>query len=83
MSNWTSLYLGKSENVQRRVRDHVTLGADKRTFGLKLHARKEKMAQHRFRVTYLCFDGFDGQQFVLTTLQREIRKRLHPIVGRQ
>jgi hypothetical protein len=83
LSEWTPLYLGKSEHLQRRIADHLILQANKRTFALKLRARKSKMQAHQFHVKYISFPAFNGVQILLRSLEEELRERINPITGRQ
>jgi len=80
---WVPLYLGKSEHTRHRVLSHINLEASKKTFALKLMARKHQMLKHDFIVKYYCFDSFKGMQILLRILEEEMRHKIEPITGRQ
>lgn len=81
--DWVPLYLGKSEKIGKRILDHIKLEANKKTFALKLIARKHKMQKYDFCIKYVSFDYFQGVQIPLRIWEEELRHRFEPVTGRQ
>jgi hypothetical protein len=79
---WMPLYLGKSKNISERLMQHKNLRADSRTFALKLAARKNILLDYKFRVKILKIK-VDNYDYIVTTLEHELRNQLNPICGRQ
>ena len=81
LSDWIPLYLGKSKNISKRVFEHVFLGLDKPTFALKL-ASRSNLNNHRFRLS--CIEvRVENYDTIMPILEKSLRNRLNPIIGRQ
>jgi hypothetical protein len=81
LNQWIPLYLGKSKNVARRVKEHLTLPLKARTFALKIHARP-KMAERKFRLHTLPMN-ITHYDLIAPVLEKALRDRFNPIVGKQ
>lgn len=85
---WYPLYIGKSEKVLSRITEHCYQAAEKKTYGLKLRHRAEIIDVADFSVgSYeLNITGsFKNYlfQFVMTNLERELRTKHQPLLGKQ
>ena len=83
LTDWVPLYLGKSENTHKRIEDHIRLPGSSKTFALKLMARRKTLRDYSFMVKQITFEKFDGMQILLTNIERYLREKVVPIVGRQ
>ncbi len=81
--DWIELYLGKCENIHRRIVEHIFLEGHKQTYALKLKARIKKLEKQQFRVKWFCFGQINEYHTISSILESEIRKRINPIIGRQ
>lgn len=78
---WMPLYLGKSKNIGKRVLEHIHLSLHKRTYALKLKARPA-MAARVFRLHCAKVD-VHNYDVIVTELERALRNRWHPLIGKQ
>lgn len=76
---WIPLYLGKSENIQNRVRQHFEQNPMQHTFGMKLGARKN-MEGISIKIQLIPFN-FSNSKTILPYIETKIRNRLNPIIG--
>lgn len=83
---WIPLYLGKSKKIRSRVKEHIFLGLDTFTFALKLKARKideiSIFGNELFRLKTIRVD-VDNYDVIVTYLEKILRKKHNPIVGKQ
>lgn len=76
-------YLGKEQNVQKRLNCHTNGLADSTTFSLKLNTRPEVVRGIEFRFGCAAIPVSDDAYFCVALLEKALRERMHPIVGRQ
>lgn len=81
VQEWMPLYLGKSENIGKRVSEHLYLTADKRTFALKLKARN-LLEGNRYRLSVLRLEVVN-YPVLAPKIEAAMRKKHLPLVGRQ
>lgn len=81
LADWMPLYIGKSKKVGGRVREHLDLPLEARTFALKIRSRPN-MRHRRFRL-YTIPLNVANYDLIAPSLERELRDRLNPIVGKQ
>lgn len=85
---WTPLYVGKSENLNKRVHQHLNLDKTS-TYALKLKRRASLNKIASYKVVYYSFEVSDNVldksliQFVITNLESKIRNKIEPIIGKQ
>jgi hypothetical protein len=77
------LYLGKSLNVRGRLRQHVLGNKASRTYGLKLLSRPDLLNGCELRSGAVPFNRTPDAYFCVGLLEAALRKRIHPIVGKQ
>ena len=82
-NQYIPFYLGKSEKIQDRVLSHVDTSLDKTVYALKLRARDNILKDIVFKLGYVEFDIADDSYFCIELLEKEVRKILRPIVGKQ
>jgi len=82
-NEYIPLYLGKSENIKKRVLEHIDTGLDKTVYALKLKARSDILTDIQFKLGYLEFEIKDNSYFCVELLEKEVRKVFRPIVGKQ
>lgn len=84
-----NLYLGKSEKLSSRIHEHCFHDKKKTTYGLKLAHRKE-LLKSKITVSYFALDDISDYtenkevlQFIITNLEKSLRKELKPWIGKQ
>ncbi|AEV34370.1 hypothetical protein Oweho_3421 [Owenweeksia hongkongensis DSM 17368] len=79
--SWIPLYIGKSQDIQARINEHLTVGFDQSTSALKLNARKN-LVGYRFRLSFirLIVDEYGA---IMPVVESALRERDKPILGRQ
>jgi hypothetical protein len=78
---WMPMYLGKSKNVSKRVIEHVNLEMIQSTFAMKLRARNNpRFLDWRLSVVQLEVTNY---AFIAENLERLLRDRLSPLIGKQ
>ena len=82
-NQYIPFYLGKSEKIQDRVLCHVDTTLDKTVYALKLRTRDNILKDIVFKLGYVEFDIADDSYFCIELLEKEVRKTLRPIVGKQ
>ena len=80
-NEWIPLYLGKSKKISERIDKHIysTLGLP--PWALKLSSRPQLM-RYQFRIKTLKID-VKNYDFIVPFIEKTIRQKLKPIVGRQ
>jgi len=79
-------YLGKTEKMNFRIKEHIFLEAKSGTYALKLNAMREankKIIGLEFGVSYLTFPFDKKSMFLLEIIESALRDALNPVVGRQ
>ncbi len=82
-NQYIPFYLGKSEKIHGRILCHVDTTLDKSVYALKLRARNDMLKNIEFKLGYVQFDIPDDSYFCIELLEKEVRKVLRPIVGKQ
>lgn len=84
-----NFYLGKSEKLLSRIKEHCLHDIDKATYGLKLK-EEEYLYQSKITVSYFALNDIEKfkpnkevLQFVITNLEKELRMNLKPWIGKQ
>ena len=75
------LYIGKSKNIKGRIKGHIFLGIEQKTFALKLNARKN-MKTVTFRLSYIPINA-NNYDWIVPKVESNLRNKYNPIVGRQ
>lgn len=78
---WIPLYIGKSNKISHRVNEHIYLSLEKTTFALKL-ASREHLKDYKFRLSSIPVE-VKSSDIILPIIERSLRNRLNPIIGRQ
>lgn len=81
LKNWIPIYIGKSKKIKDRILEHIYLKLDQPTTGLKLNVR-ENMREEIFRISYINIPTMN-YDWVMPKLEKILRDRLNPIIGRQ
>jgi hypothetical protein len=81
LEEWMPLYIGKSKTVGTRVIEHLRLPLEARTFALKILSRPN-MRDRQFRLSAIQLN-VQNYDLIAPVLERELRDRLNPIVGKQ
>jgi hypothetical protein len=82
LTEWVPIYLGKSKRVGSRVREHMDLALEKRTFAMKLKARGGFFSENTFRLSTAKVD-VAHYDLLVPMVEHTLRKKLSPIVGKQ
>lgn len=75
-------YVGKSEKLWSRVAQHIKLEGEKSTYALKLKARKNMLSGIKFNVVLLPLHTEKEGYFLVGLVEKMIRKKLRPIIGK-
>ncbi|MEJ8599089.1 hypothetical protein JSO61_009125 [Riemerella anatipestifer] len=81
LDEWIPLYLGKSKNISSRIFQHIYKDINKTTFALKLRAR-ENIWKENFRLSVIEVNS-DSYDWVVPVIERKLRDKLNPILGKQ
>jgi hypothetical protein len=81
-------YIGKSEKLGSRIREHITHGKTVSTYGLKL---KERVYFNKQNITFSYWElpeelercTKEIKQFIITQIESELREQWNPWVGKQ
>jgi len=79
---WMPFYIGKSKHVAGRLREHVHLPLEKKTFALKLNARPT-MLTRQWRFSTINLKGIVNYNEIASQMENALRNYYHPIVGKQ
>lgn len=87
-NQWHCFYVGKSENLPGRVSQHIHQRTAFTTYGLKLseHDRLHENAEFAYSFCPLKSnptDNKDGLKCLVVTLERHLRMKLKPLIGKQ
>lgn len=81
------LYIGKSEKLSSRIRQHCFQERNKTTYGLKLLNRNNLLKKVKIKVGYYELNVKNTNkhiiQFIITNLERELREEFNPWIGKQ
>jgi len=81
LKTWMPMYLGKSKKVGKRVLEHINLELNKSTFAMKLKVRNDpRLLDWRLSVAKLDVKHY---AFIAENLERLLRDRLNPLIGKQ
>lgn len=85
--NWHVFYIGKSEKIKTRISEHLTHHKNHATYGLKLSERTNFKSKNEIHVGYWIFPdekiSNEVKQFFITNLERLLREKLNPWIGKQ
>jgi len=76
-------YLGKEMNVQGRLTGHLDGELDTSTYALKLRSRAGLLSEVDLRFSFVEIPVQEPAYFCVGLLEKALRNRLHPIIGRQ
>lgn len=78
---WLPLYIGKSKDLHKRIREHIELSPLKNTYAMKLKHRAN-LHGLEFRVSTIELD-VKNYDFIVPYVERTLREEYHPLIGRQ
>lgn len=76
-------YLGKSENIKKRIITHITGSNESTTYSLKTKSRPNLIQNINFRLGTLSLDINTSGYFCIELLEKNVRELLNPIIGKQ
>jgi len=76
-------YLGKSQNIEKRVDQHLYLKAESSTYALKLSNRPKLLKNIVFEITWLPLETTSETYFLVSRVESLLRDLINPIVGKQ
>lgn len=78
-------YIGKSADLGKRIREHLSLGAKSKTAGLKLDKINSGIFKDAsYRLGILDLDDFAGECYwVVEKIEANLRESINPICGKQ
>lgn len=78
---WIPLYIGKSRNIYKRIKEHIWMPLEKGTYALKLYERKN-LSDSRFRISTIEVN-VNNYNTIVPKVEAALRDDLKPIIGRQ
>lgn len=81
LKEWIPMYIGKSKQIGGRIHQHIYKELGKPTFALKLNARNN-LRDKTFRLSVIKVP-LDNYDWVMPVIERTLRNRINPIIGRQ
>jgi hypothetical protein len=79
--NWIPLYLGKSENMKKRINEHLNSNIGKAPSALKLKQRFN-IGEEFFRLKYIDLGDIKNYGTIATIVEKQLQNKIKPIVGR-
>lgn len=78
---WLPLYIGKSKDLHKSIKEHIELSPEKNTYAMKL---KHRINLHglEFRVSMIELD-VQNYDFIIPHIERTLRDVYHPLIGKQ
>jgi hypothetical protein len=78
---WVPFYLGKRKKLKNRVMEHILGHTSDKTYAMRLTGRKLDL---NYRVSFISLKELGKEQYFLVELfEKELRKQLKPIIGKQ
>lgn len=81
LTEWIPLYIGKSKNISKRIKEHLYLKLNRPTTALKLKERTN-IYQQEFRVSTINIKVIN-YDLIMPQFENLMRDRINPILGRQ
>lgn len=81
LKDWIPIYIGKSKQIGSRIHQHIYKELGKPTFALKLNAR-ENMRDKIFRLSTVQIPS-ENYDWVMPVIEKTLRNKYNPIIGRQ
>lgn len=78
---WIPLYIGKSKKIKDRFHEHIHLKLEQPTTGLKLKVR-HNMQNEIFKLSVINVST-QNYDWVMPKLEKILRDKINPIIGRQ
>ena len=75
------MYIGKSKKISSRIHQHIYKEIEKTTFALKLNAR-EHTKKEIFKLSVIKIPS-ENYDWIVPTLERSLRDKINPIIGKQ
>ncbi|WP_336071009.1 hypothetical protein [Mesoflavibacter sp. CH_XMU1404-2] len=79
--NWIPLYLGKSENMKKRINEHIDSNIGKAPSALKLKQRYN-LSEELFRLKYIKLCNLNNYTTISSIVEKQLQNKIKPIVGR-
>lgn len=79
------LYLGKSENIQKRIKEHEEDVEDNSTYSLKLNSENRKFIKEKYKKVYFELNN-DYKKFsyiILPYIESKLHNNLKPCIGKK
>lgn len=81
MTEWLPLYIGKSRNIQSRLKEHIYKKMEVNSGGLKLIERKNIYGEV-FRISSIEIN-VNNYDLIIPQIERYFREKYNPILGKQ
>ncbi len=85
----TCFYIGKSESLAERIKQHIHQQTKHTTYGLKISERNKLHSDNTFEYSYFVMKvgpdsrTKDAMKCLLATLEKHLRDELKPLIGKQ
>lgn len=81
LKDWIPIYIGKSKEVGKRLKEHIFLELNKTTYALKLKERTN-LNNFTFRIQTIRVD-VKNYDTIMPVVESELRNKICPIIGKQ
>lgn len=82
-NKYIPFYLGKAKDIKKRVNEHIFDSETSQTYSMKLGGRTEFLKDFKFKLGYLYLDVNSDSYFAIEIIEKYLRGRIHPIIGKQ
>ena len=87
-AGWFNLYVGKGENLKRRVEEHLNHHSNHATYSLKLKERKVFLNENEIEIGFWHLPPMpevprEIKQFIITNMESQLRDKMQPWIGKQ
>lgn len=78
---WLPLYIGKSQDLYSRIKEHIDLSTNKNTYAMKLRHRTNLYGLE-FRVSTIEIN-IVNYNFIVPHIEHSLREEYNPLIGKQ
>ena len=82
-NEYIPFYLGKAENIYKRIIEHLEGSDNSDTYSLKLRSRPDIIKDVNFKISYYEFKINSDAYFGIEPIEKALREVYNPIIGKQ
>jgi hypothetical protein len=78
---WVPFYIGKRKKIKNRIMEHILGPKSNGTYAMRLKNRNLKL---KYRMNYITLKSLETDQYyIVEHFEKELRKQIRPIIGKQ